>query len=266
MAPAKKAKGFFQPYPKYLQITDLLRKRIVSQLRPGDRLPPEVDLAREFGVSRETLRQALEPLERDGLISRTRGRGSFVEARASAAASDKLTGMTEDMVALGLPTRARVLGHELIEADARVAAHLKLRPASPIVRIDRLRLFDGDPLSYHVAFLPVDVGARVLQEDLENNSIVLVLGDRLRFSLEEDRQIVEAESADVKMADHLNVWIGSPLLLVRRLYITTNERPIAYFLSYFRADRYMYTVELRQPARTPATARGRKTARSSRSR
>lgn len=248
----------FQPYPKYMQITDLLRKQILTQMKPGDRLSAEVALSQEFGVSRETLRQALDPLEREGLISRTRGRGSFVSERPASSAPEKLTGMTEDMVALGLKTRAKVLGHTFMEAEGKVAGYLNLETGSSIVRIERVRFFDDEPLSYHLAFLPLDVGARVLQEDLEHNSIILVLGERLHFALEEDRQIVEADSADVKMAEELKVAIGSPVLLVRRLYISGGERPIAYFESYFRADRYMYTVKLRQPpAPAPRAAAGR---------
>ncbi len=102
----KRALSFFHPYPKYLQITDLLRKRILTQMHPGDRLPPEVVLSRDFGVSRETLRQALEPLEKEGLISRTRGRGSFVAERPVTRPSEKFTGMVEDFMVLGLKTHA----------------------------------------------------------------------------------------------------------------------------------------------------------------
>ncbi len=257
---ARPVRAVFNPYPKYMQIADLLRKRVLAQMKPGDRLPPETVLSRELGVSRETLRQALAPLERERLITRTRGRGSFVSERVQVRAPEKLTGMTEDMVSLGMKTRATVLGHGLIEADDVVAEYLRLRPRTPVVRIDRLRLLDDQPLSRHVAYLPVDVGARVLQEDLENNSIVLVLRQRLHYALEEDRQVVEADSADVKLAEQLGVPMLSPLLLVRRLYITSQERPIAYFLSYFRADRYMYTVKLRQPDAKPSGGTARKKA------
>ena len=75
----KEAKlAFFHPYPKYLQIADILRHRVLTQMRPGDRIVSEVELGIQFGVSRETIRQGLAPLEREGLITRTRGRGSFV--------------------------------------------------------------------------------------------------------------------------------------------------------------------------------------------
>mgnify|MGYP001132239742 CR=1 FL=1 len=255
----KRTVSFFHPYPKYLQIADILKTRILTQMQPGDRLPPEINLATDFGVSRETIRQALEPLEEEGLISRTRGRGSFVTRRPGVRPVAKLTGMVEDFMALGLKTHAKLLQKEIVRADAEVADALKLEHGTLIVRIDRLRFLDGKPLVYHVAFLPADVGARVLQEPLERTSIVSVLANKLRYVSEEDRQIVEAETADVKLAEHLEIPIGSPILLMRRVYITEGERPIGYFKSYYRADRYAYTVKLRQPERdhiAVATKRG----------
>jgi len=252
---ASLSKALFQPYPKYMQITDLLRKQVLTQMKPGDRLAAEVELSRNFGVSRETIRQALEPLEREGLINRTRGRGSFVSERPVHVAPAKLTGMPEDLVALGLKTRAKLLDHTFPKADDTVAGHLNLEPGTSIVRIDRVRYFDDEPLSYHTAYLPLEIGARVLQEDIEGNSIVLVLGGPLSLALEEDRQIVEADSADVKLAEHLNVPIGSPVLVVRRVYITAKERAVAYFESYFRADRYRYTVKLRQAPQANPTSK-----------
>jgi GntR family transcriptional regulator len=243
----KRRKEFFHPYPKYLQIADILRNRILTQMQPGDRLPPEIHLSSDFGVSRETVRQALEPLEREGLISRTRGRGSFINKRPGSRPAEKLTGMVEDFMALRLKTHARLLQKEIVKADEEVAGYLKLEKDTLIVRIDRLRFLDEKPLAYHIAFLPADIGARVLQEALENTSIVYVLANALRFAFEEDQQIIEADSADVRLAEHLEVPIGSPILLMRRIYITEREQPIAYFKSYYRADRYAYTVKLRQP-------------------
>ncbi len=245
----KRALSFFHPYPKYLQIADILRNRILTQMLLGDRLPPEVSLSADFGVSRETIRQALEPLEREGLISRTRGRGSFVARRPVSSPVEKLTGMVEDFMALRLKTHAKLLQKEIVKADEEVSGYLKVEKDAMIVRIDRLRFLDEKPLAYHVAFLPADIGVRILQEDLEHTSIVYVLANTFRFAFEEDQQIVEAESTDVRLAEHLGVPIGSPILLMRRIYITEGERPIAYFKSYYRADRYMYTVKLRQPDR-----------------
>lgn len=256
----KKQRDYFHPYPKYLQISELLRARVQTQLRPGDRLPAETALSAEFGVSRETIRQALEPLQHDRLISRTPGRGSVVIAQPQAPQVEKLTGMSEDFVTLGMKTEARLLGQEVLKARDEEARYLGVALDSPIVRIERLRFFEGEPLSVHVAVLPLDPGSRVLRERLELTSIVTVLTDKLHYRLVEDRQVVEAEPADVALASHLAIPIGSPVLLVRRLYVAEEGRPIAYFRSYFRADRYKYTVKLTQPeprrSRTTRHARG----------
>jgi len=240
-------RSYFHPYPKYLQISDLLRRRVLTELGVGERLPTEVELSRAYGVSRETLRQALQPLAEEGLITRTRGLGSVVAARPSEAGKPKLTGMTEDLVALGLRTSTKTLRQDIQAADPEAAHYLNLPPSQQVVRIDRLRYFEGAELSLHSAFLPIDVGAKVLQRDLDHTSIVIILRKHLGYALEEDQQIVEADAADVTLAEALHVRIGAPILLVRRLYITRGERPIAYFKSWFNADRYHYTVKLRQP-------------------
>jgi GntR family transcriptional regulator len=241
---AKTKVGFFHPYPKYLQITDILRNRVLTQMQPGERILPEVDLGKQFGVSRETIRQALEPLEREGLITRSRGRGSFVaKPLPFGLPRKKLTGLAEDFVQ-GLTYR--LIRKDLTKSDEEMSAFLKLERESFLVQIDRISILDDKPLAYHVALLPANIGMRVMQEDLEHSSIASLLGGPCGFRLEEDQQIIEAETADVQLAEHLGVPIGFPVLFMRRIYISQGELPIAYFKSYYRADRYMYTVALRQ--------------------
>lgn len=249
---------FFHPYPKYLQIASILRRRILTQMQPGDRLPAEVALSRSFGVSRETIRQAFDWLDNERLVSRWQGRGTFVTERPISRAAEKFTGMVDEFTALGLKTSAKVILREVVKADEEVAGYLKLEKSTLIVRIDRLRLLEEEPFAYHIAFLPAQIESRIPSDALEHPSITHILANTLGFTLKEDRQIIEADLADVTLAEYLDVPIGAPLLLLRRLYITTGERPIAYFRSYYRADRYMYTVKLRQPVQRPRLITSRK--------
>jgi GntR family transcriptional regulator len=236
--------GFFHPYPKYLQITDILRNRVLTQMAPGDRIVPEVELCKQFGVSRATVRQALEPLEREGLITRSRGCGSFVaKPLPFRPRKNKLTGLAEDFLH-GL--KYRIVRKDLLKCDDETAAILNMERDAFLVQIDRISIVDEKALAYHVAFLPAIIGVRVMQEDLEHASIASLLAKPGGFRLEEDQQIIEAETADVQLAEHLGVPMGFPVLVMRRIYISEGEQPIAYFKSYYRADRYMYTVVLRQ--------------------
>jgi GntR family transcriptional regulator len=239
----KRKPSFFHPYPKYLQIMDMLRNRMLTEMAAGQRIPPETDLCKQFGVCRETIRQALEPLEREGLITRTRGRGSFVAKRRPARfPKKKLTGLLEDFVESPV---FRLLHKDVIRDD-EAARSLRLDRDAFLLRVLRVSIFEGVPFGYHVAFLPAQIGLRVIEEDLEYSSIASLLANRCGFQLEEDHQTVEADTADVQLAEHLKVPIGFPLLVMRRIYISSGETPIAYFKSYYRSDRYMYTVKLRQ--------------------
>ncbi|MGV6874971.1 GntR family transcriptional regulator [Pseudochelatococcus sp. B33] len=239
---------FFHPYPKHLQITDILRNRVLTQMRPGDRIEPEVELGKQFGVSRETIRQALAPLEKEGLITRTRGRGSFVAKHVPRPAGRKgrLTGLAEDFLQ-GLSYR--LLSKELVRADEEAAMFLRVERDVILVRIDRTSFLEQKPLAYHEAYLPAEVGVRVMQEDVESASVAALLTGPCGYTLEEDHQIIEADVADVRISEQLQIPIGAPVLVMRRIYLSGNEQPIAYFKSYYRADRYVYTVVLRQDGR-----------------
>jgi GntR family transcriptional regulator len=243
---------FFHPYPKYLQIADILRNRLLTALGPGERIPSEIELSQQFGVSRETIRQALAPLEREGLLTRTRGRGSYVARNLPAhQPKKKLTGLAEDFPD---DLTYRIISKDYVQGDKEAVLFLGVDRDAHVVRIDRVSTVKDKPLAYHVAFLPASIGTRVLEEDLEHNSIASLLAERCGFPLEEDRQIIEAENADTRLAEYLGLPLGSPILLMRRIYIFQSDLPIAYFRSAYRADRYAYTVVLRQGNK--ATAAG----------
>jgi GntR family transcriptional regulator len=248
---------YFHPYPKYLQIADILRRRVLTQMQPGERIVSEVELGVQFGVSRETIRQALAPLEREGLITRTRGRGSFVAKRRPAVPpKKKLTGLAEDFPE---DLTYRIISKNFVQGDEEASGFLSVEHDAHLVRIERVSTLNLKPLAYHVAFLPANIGVRVLQEDLEHHSIASLLAGPCGFRLQEDRQIIEAETADIRIAEFLDVTLGSPILSMRRIYISQAELPIAYFRSAYRADRYVYTVALRQDKESPQGVQKRNT-------
>ncbi|HYF08062.1 MAG TPA: GntR family transcriptional regulator [Acetobacteraceae bacterium] len=246
---------FFDPYPKYLQVRRILLNRIEQAMRPGEQLPTEHALCAEFAVSRETVRAALAALERDGIIRRTPGRGTFIARMPRARPETRLTGLTEDFSALKLDTEARVLESGPARLPASVCDMLGLEAEMPAYRIARLRWFERKPLAWIEGWMPEAVGEAVARLDLRRTSIRRELRETLRIPILEDHQGIEAVAADTRAAELLQVPIGAPLLCLTRLFLTEGGAFAVYFRSLYRADRYYYTVKLAQPGRAGGTRR-----------
>lgn len=234
--------GFFTPFPKYLQIRDLLVRRLGSDYSPGDRFPTEQALTDEFGVSRETVREALSGLEKDGILRRHRGRGTFVARLPANRPDERLTGPVEGFTELKLNTEARILKSGVCNLPPAFFSRHGIPAGQPFYLIRRLRLLDGAPLAQHDAYMPVEVGVRINRLDLRHTTIMGELRDTLGIPIREQWQQIDATVADTELAEPLNVSIGAPLLSIRRLFHDDAGEPVVLFISHFRADRYFYTV------------------------
>jgi GntR family transcriptional regulator len=244
MPRAKHARdNLFNPFPKYLQVRRALERRMRDGFQDGQQLPTEQALQLEFRVSRDTIRQALAGLESDGLLLRQAGRGTFFVRPEQGLPRQKLTGLAEDFSALHLDTVA-----ELIEAapthNHDEEARAMGMQGQPLFRIVRLRRFEGQPLGVHEAYVSVPLGRRLVARDLSHGSIVQALSGRLKLHCEEALQRIEAVAADLPWARMLEVRMGEPLLLVTRLMRVKPDAGSVLFRSWYRADRYCYTIDL----------------------
>lgn len=237
--------GFFNPFPRYLQIRHILARRLSEGFAPGDRFPTEQELCSEFDVSRETVREALLGLEREGFIARRRGSGTVVVRLPEQVRDERLTGLVEDYTELKLNTDVDVIRAGMDKPPQRVGAALELERGQELFRILRLRRIDGAPFACHDAFLPGSIGAELAKLDLTHTTLFRELGRTLDLELVEIYQRIEASSADPGMAKLLEVAVGAPLLVTRRA-LTHKRRSGATMLfeTYFRADRYYYTVQM----------------------
>jgi GntR family transcriptional regulator len=231
--------------PRYLQIAEALRARIHGPKGDGpERLPSEHALCAEFGVSRPTIRQALDLLLEEGLLTRRRGQGTFVALAPAAGASLRVIGSIEDMIALGNETRYRPLEQGVVRPPAPVARALRLAKDARVVRLVGVRYQDDAPFQHVTAYLPEPLGHPILAEDLSTTSVIATLERRLGASVKFSEQVIRVARAPRMVADCLGVRPGTPLLHFGRTYFGEGGDPLEFAVSYQSAERYPYRVML----------------------
>jgi GntR family transcriptional regulator len=196
--------------PLYYQIETILRRKILSgELQPLTSIPTEDALAREFDVSRITIRQALGLLEKDGLVIRQRGKGTFVSEGVKAYESAKLTGSMEDLILMGVQTSTKILDFSWSEPPQSVKERLGLGEEPRVLRIEKIRLVEQSPFSYVVNYLPQKIGQKIKAEDLVAKPLLMVLEENLDIRTDEAYQTIEATIADARGA-LLGIQVGDP--------------------------------------------------------
>ncbi|HIT76959.1 MAG TPA: GntR family transcriptional regulator [Candidatus Avipropionibacterium avicola] len=238
--------------PLYAQVEQSLLSRIGVDWSAGDRLPTEDELIQQFGVSRITVRRAVQNLVARGLVETRRGQGTFVARTSVQQPLAALTGFVEDMQAHGIPARARVLSVEEVDAPAEVRAALELPLGARVTHIERVRLALGAPMSFDSTYLPVELGRLVGQDDLENEQIFTLLEERHDTPLFEASYAIRAINADERVARALEVPLGSAVLQIERITVTTDQRPVDHEFLHYRGDAITFTTRLpRQSAQDP---------------
>ncbi len=235
------------PIPLYRQLEALIARRIdEGHLAAGTRTS-EQELTAEFGVSRITIRQALDELQRQGRVVRVPGKGTFVARRRKLEPQSALTSFSENMAALGQQPSYRTLAVAAVPASDEIAKQLAVDSDEPILRIDRLLLADDTPMALMRAHLPGWIWNAAPQlfgrERLDRVSLYRTLETDLGLQLWKARETVEAMVANDD-GELLGLGRDDLLLVVHRLSYDRDARPIEYTRLRYRADLYRYQVEL----------------------
>jgi GntR family transcriptional regulator len=229
--------------PLWFQVAQSLRAYSASQ--PGGsstRLPTEVALSRHFGVSVSTVRQALSLLEGEGVVSRHRRRGTFVNATPPGARSLQVRGSLDSVVRQQQASGTVVLGRSAQPVPGELAEHFA--DVTEVVRIQRLRSDGGSPLSYAENFLRPELAARVDDERLLVAPMTQLLRDDLGLRLAHIENIVEARAATPRIAQLLGIELLSPVLLSTNLTRDDQGMVVDAALIYYRGDRFAFSVHI----------------------
>ncbi len=239
--------------PLYEQLKRSLVEKIDEGiLQPGDRLPSEKELELEFGVSRVTVRRALQDLAHEERIVRVAGKGSFV-LQPKIEPLTALTSFSENMRAQGYEPSYHRAQLTVASPSSKVADLLRLSEGAKVLRIERLMLADGLPMAIQDAYLPYELVAKrsslFTPEVLNSISLYRILEIELDVRLYRAEEWVDASPARRPEAKQLQIGEGDSVLVIERLTYSEAEVPVEYVKLVYPAERYRYKVELFRPPR-----------------
>jgi DNA-binding GntR family transcriptional regulator len=230
------------PVPLYFQLAGQLEAAIqTGALPPGSRLENEMQLADRCGLSRPTVRQAIQHLVDKGLLVRKRGVGTQV-VQAQVTRTIELTSLYDDLTAAQRSPRTRVLELTTVPATDQLAKDMGVATGTRVIRVRRLRLTDSEPLALMTNHLPADI-VELTSDGLENHGLYETLrtaGVNLRIA----NQTIGARAATSAEAALLDERRGAPLLTMTRTAFDDNGRAVEYGTHVYRADRYSFTLTL----------------------
>ena len=230
------------PVPLYFQLAQQLEAAIErGRLAPGSLLGNEIELAGRLGLSRPTVRQAIQSLVDKGLLVRRRGIGTQV-VHSQVKRPLELSSLYDDLEAAGQRPATRVLRYDAEEATAEVAAALGVPEGTEVRRVERLRLTHGEPMAYLRNHLPAGLLA-VRGGELESTGLYRLMRGA-GVTLHSARQSVGARSATGDEAELLQEAEGAPLLTMERTTFDDTGRAVEYASHLYRASRYSFEFQL----------------------
>lgn len=233
------------PVPLYSQLKELLRARILDGAYPPlSRMPSESELGKAFGVSRITVRQALGDLQKEGLIFKIHGKGTFVAKPKAFQNIGTLQGLAESMTQMGYEVINRVRSFKQVPASPVVAERLKVEEGAPVTEIKRVRLINREPVSLEVTYLPAAVGERLEKADLATRDIFLVLENDCGIPLGHADLAIDAVLANGDLIQALQVEEGAPIMRIERLTHAADDTPLDFEYLYYRGDAFQYRLRI----------------------
>ena len=238
--------------PYYFQLAEVLRQQIKDVAAGGSMvaLPSENELVEKHRISRATVRHALDLLEREGLIYKAKGKGTFV---ARARAKYELTSLvptTEDILRRGWKPGTQVLSLRRLNPPSSITAALEIAEADEVFEIHRLRTADGEPICLQWSYIPTRLCPDLLDDDL-STSLTQVLEERYGIRLWTARSTLRARLAQPLEAKLLQIPKNSPVIYIEQNTLSREGQVVEFLRTVWRSDRYDFVVSL---SRSPSVA------------
>jgi GntR family transcriptional regulator len=241
------------PEPVYLQIAAAIKEMLRSGKLPTDRpLPPERLLAEHFGVSRMTMRQANDLLEREGLIDRQRGRGTFATPNKLLKQEHETRSFSEEIRSRGRVPSSRVISFRTVEASSATAKHFGVDAGEPLYEIERVRLADGVPIALESLQIMSRMCPRLERFNLADYSLYQILEENYGIHLARSEEEISAIQPSRTHRKMLQIPRNTAVLLVKRKTFTSDNRPLELAVTAYRGDLYTAIVHSSRPRKPSA--------------
>ena len=234
------------PVPLYFQLQEVLRKKILGGVyHPGKLIPSEKELQTLYGVSRITVRNAINGLVLEDLLIKKQGKGTIVAfPRMQENGNSTLQSFTEKMEQQGHQISTEVLNLNRIPVTERITQHLRIQKNDEIVYAKRLRKVDGEPIALFENYVCTSVG--ITEQDDFTGSIYKLIEGKYGEKISGAEKVIEAGIARKEDAEYLDIQEGDPVLIIRYTTLGSDNNPIEYAEGIYRADRYKYMVSLKR--------------------
>ena len=216
---------------------------LMETLEVGETIPSERQLTGQFGVSRLTVRAALDELVRDGYLERRHGSGTYV-TEPKIAQPLSLTSFSDDMRRRGMVPGSRTLELTTTLAGARLAHRLGVSPEARLVRVKRLRLADSKPMAMEVLHVPESLVPGLTRADFEDHSFYELLRERYGIVIASGTQTIEPTVTSEEESEVLGVPLHTPAFLFERTTVSESGRTVEFVRSIYRGDRYRLVADL----------------------
>lgn len=225
--------------PLYLQLETLLRSHIATgNMKAGDRLPPELSLARQYGISRMTVRRATNALVADSILVRRPGKGTFVAGEKVPLLASTLPSFSGAMRGLGLAVTSRVIALELRKPPGRIGSELQLLRGQEAAWLRRVRLINGEAIAIMSSWMPASCFAALQEADLSSEPLTRVMERAAGISIVRADDWMEATLARAEEAELLTIQVGDPVFLGRGVLYDDHNVPVRSSKVIYRGDRF----------------------------
>lgn len=231
--------------PIYYRILTVIKHHIqTGALKPGEMLPPESKLCEIYGVSRTTIRQAMDQLSEENLITRHRGKGSFIASPRLQRNLNHMYSFSADMKNMGLNPSSKVIESSIIKVDVGMTEIFKLPAGSEIFKLVRIRYANNEPVLLETTYIPYYLCYGIVEEDFSANSLYGTLQYKYNLKLDRATETYEAVKISKITAQLLEYPTSGPGFSIHRTGYLESEIPFEYTQSTVRGDKCVFTVEL----------------------